>query len=84
METPEASVALVFAGGEPVDAAGAARLPDAAFTVAADSGVEHALHNAPPKAWITSNVPWSSTTDPVSPTSTLLTPRVVPRWRVSP
>ena len=45
---------------------------------------EHTLHNAPPKAWITSNVPRSSTTDPVSPTSTLLTPRVVPRWRVSP
>jgi len=46
VETPEASVALVFAGGEPVDAAGAARLPDAvavAVTVAADSGVEHAL-----------------------------------------
>ena len=43
METPEASVALVFAGGEPVDAEGAARLPDAVFTVAADSGVEHAL-----------------------------------------
>jgi len=43
VETPEASVALVFAGGEPVDAAGAARLPDAVFTVAADSGVEHAL-----------------------------------------
>jgi thiamine pyrophosphokinase len=43
VQTPEASVALVFAGGEPVDAAGAARLPDAAFTVAADSGVEHAL-----------------------------------------
>src|SRR5207302_9207698 len=46
VETPEASMALVFAGGEPVDAAGAARLPDAvavAVTVAADSGVEHAL-----------------------------------------
>ena len=43
METPEASVALVFAGGDPVDPAVAARLPDAAFTVAADSGVEHAL-----------------------------------------
>jgi thiamine pyrophosphokinase len=43
VETPEESVALVFAGGEPVAAASAARLPDAAFTVAADSGVEHAL-----------------------------------------
>jgi thiamine pyrophosphokinase len=43
VETPEASVALVFAGGEPVGAAGAARLPDGVFTVAADSGVEHAL-----------------------------------------
>ena len=43
VETPPASVALVFAGGDPVDAAIAARLPDAGFTVAADSGVEHAL-----------------------------------------
>jgi thiamine pyrophosphokinase len=37
-------VALVFPGGEPVDGAIAARLPDTAVTViAADSGVEHAL-----------------------------------------
>jgi thiamine pyrophosphokinase len=43
VETPPASVALVFAGGDPVDAAIAARLPDAGLTVAADSGVEHAL-----------------------------------------
>jgi thiamine pyrophosphokinase len=43
VETPPASVALVFAGGDPVDAAVAARLPDGVFTVAADSGLEHAL-----------------------------------------
>jgi thiamine pyrophosphokinase len=43
VETPPASVALVFAGGDPVDAAVAARLPDAGLIVAADSGVEHAL-----------------------------------------
>ena len=43
METPPASLALVFAGGDPVDAAVAARLPDAGLTVAADSGVGHAL-----------------------------------------
>jgi thiamine pyrophosphokinase len=43
VKAPGASVALVFAGGDPVDAAVAARLPDAVFTVAADSGVEHAL-----------------------------------------
>jgi thiamine pyrophosphokinase len=43
VETPPTSVALVFAGGDPVDAAVAARLPHAGLTVAADSGVEHAL-----------------------------------------
>ena len=43
METPPASAALVFAGGDPVDAAVAARLPDGGLVVAADSGVEHAL-----------------------------------------
>jgi thiamine pyrophosphokinase len=43
VETPPASAALVFAGGDPVDAAVAARLPDAGLVVAADSGVEHAL-----------------------------------------
>jgi thiamine pyrophosphokinase len=41
-------VALVFAGGDPVDGAVAARLPDSGpgsqvIVVAADSGVEHAL-----------------------------------------
>jgi thiamine pyrophosphokinase len=43
VETPPTSVALVFAGGDAVDAGLAARLPDAGFTVAADSGVELAL-----------------------------------------
>jgi len=41
---PEGSVALVFTGGEPVDSAVAALLPDARVAViAADSGVERAL-----------------------------------------
>ena len=47
VEAPRASTALVFAGGEPVDAAIAARLPGPedreVIVVAADSGVEHAL-----------------------------------------
>jgi len=43
VEAPPANVALVFAGGDPVDATIAARLPDASTIVAADSGVEHAL-----------------------------------------
>ncbi len=43
VETPPASLALVFAGGDPVDNAVAARLPGGVFTVAADSGVEQAL-----------------------------------------
>jgi thiamine pyrophosphokinase len=43
VDAPRA-VALVFAGGDPVDGDVAARLPDADVTVvAADSGVEHAL-----------------------------------------
>jgi thiamine pyrophosphokinase len=44
VDAPPAAVALVFAGGVPVDGEVAARLPDAGVTViAADSGVEHAL-----------------------------------------
>jgi thiamine pyrophosphokinase len=43
VEASPATVALVFAGGDPVDSAIAARLPDADVIVAADSGVEHAL-----------------------------------------
>jgi thiamine pyrophosphokinase len=55
VEAPRTSTALVFAGGEPVDAAIAARLPgpeghevpgpegQQVIVVAADSGVEHAL-----------------------------------------
>jgi thiamine pyrophosphokinase len=44
VDAPRAAVALVFAGGEPVDGDVAARLPDTDVTViAADSGVEHAL-----------------------------------------
>lgn len=42
--TPPATVALVFAGGEPVGGDVAERLPNSGVTViAADSGVEHAL-----------------------------------------
>jgi len=44
VNAPEATVALVFTGGEPVDSSVAARLPDASVPViAADSGVERAL-----------------------------------------
>ena len=44
MEAPGRAVALVFAGGDPVDGDVAARLPQAGLTVvAADSGVEVAL-----------------------------------------
>jgi thiamine pyrophosphokinase len=44
VDAPGAAVALVFAGGDPVDDDVATRLPDAGATViAADSGVEHAL-----------------------------------------
>jgi thiamine pyrophosphokinase len=44
VEAPGRAVALVFAGGDPVDGGVAARLPQAGVTVvAADSGVEVAL-----------------------------------------
>jgi thiamine pyrophosphokinase len=44
VDAPGNAVALVFAGGEPVDGDVAARLPQSGVTVvAADSGVEHAL-----------------------------------------
>jgi thiamine pyrophosphokinase len=44
VEASPATVALVFAGGDPVDSAIAARLPSSqVIVVAADSGVEHAL-----------------------------------------
>jgi thiamine pyrophosphokinase len=48
VEAPSATVALVFAGGDPVDGDVAARLPDSrpgarVIVVAADSGVEHAF-----------------------------------------
>jgi thiamine pyrophosphokinase len=44
VDAPEATVALVFTGGEPVDRAVAARLPDTDVPlIAADSGVQHAL-----------------------------------------
>jgi thiamine pyrophosphokinase len=44
VDAPPTAVALVFAGGEPVDGNVVARLPSADVTViAADSGVEHAL-----------------------------------------
>jgi thiamine pyrophosphokinase len=44
VDAPEVAVALVFAGGDPIDGDVAARLPQSGVTVvAADSGVEHAL-----------------------------------------
>jgi thiamine pyrophosphokinase len=48
MDAPPTTVALVFAGGDPVDGDVAARLPDSGpgapvLVVAADSGVEYAL-----------------------------------------
>jgi thiamine pyrophosphokinase len=44
VDAPGKAVALVFAGGDPVDGDVAARLPQSGVTVvAADSGVEHAL-----------------------------------------
>jgi thiamine pyrophosphokinase len=43
VDAPEAAIALVFTGGEPVDSAVAARLPDGVAVIAADSGVERAL-----------------------------------------
>lgn len=44
MDAPPPTTALVFAGGDPVPAAVARRLPgEDALVVAADSGVEHAL-----------------------------------------
>jgi thiamine pyrophosphokinase len=44
VDVPGRAVALVFAGGDPVDGDIAARLPQSGVTViAADSGVEHAL-----------------------------------------
>jgi thiamine pyrophosphokinase len=48
VEAPPTTVALVFAGGDPIDGDVAARLPDSGpgsqvIVVAADSGVEHAL-----------------------------------------
>jgi thiamine pyrophosphokinase len=48
VEAPPTTVALVFAGGDPVDGGVAARLPESGpdspvVVVAADSGVEHAL-----------------------------------------